>query len=72
MLKKNVFLLNKAVSYRYNDISNLYNDDEKINILSSNGKQYPLVLEEMSIPTMSKTLMAPGDDDPDPEDERCY
>ena len=35
-------------------------------------KMVPLVQVSPSPVTGSKTMQAPGDDDPDPQDERCY
>ncbi len=72
MLKKQVYLLSKASSYELEVITEHYNEEQSINVTVIDGEEYPLISQEMNIPTESKTLKAPGDDDPDPEDERCY
>lgn len=69
---KNVYLLAKASCYELKSLPGSYDEKRKINITMVNGKKYPLISLEMSPPTQSKTLADPGDDDPDPEDERCY
>ncbi len=69
---KNVYLLTNASSYELKNSPGLYDEKRNINIIMVDGKKYPLVSLEMSPPTQSKTFAAPGDDDPDPEDERCY
>ncbi|MCK4247165.1 MAG: hypothetical protein KAT49_04680 [Methanomicrobia archaeon] len=72
MSTKNVYLLKKANSYKLESLPGFYDEERQINLIPIDNKKCPLVSLEMSPPTQSKTFAAPGDDDPDPEDERCY
>jgi len=47
-----------------------YDEDQRLT-MSEDGVT-PLVSTSPSPATESKTMQAPGDDDPDPQDERCY
>jgi len=71
MLKR-VFLLTTANEIEFENIENNYDENKNINMIKINGKFIPFILHEFKDPTNSKTAQYPGDDDPDPEDERCY
>lgn len=72
MSLKQVFLLSKAHTYDLQYFANYYDEELCLNVINENGEKIPLVSREMNPPTESKTMAMPGDDDPDPEDERCY
>lgn len=72
MIPKPTFLLAHARSIDFQDIQNFYDEQEQLTVVSRSGETYPLVTEDMFGWTESKTMRAPGDDDPDPEDEGCY
>jgi len=48
-----------------------YNPELHLNTVSKED-QTPLVLSGVSAPTHSKTRQHPGDDDPDPGQDKCY
>ena len=54
------------------DLRDSYDENAQINVEYIDGQRKPLVLNSSIAYTASKTMAAPGDDDPDPEDERCY
>lgn len=72
MTGKRAYLLVTAKQYELEDVAAHYDEDQQINIVTQDGMRSPLVSKESSARTESKTLAAPGDDDPDPEDEGCY
>ena len=72
MPQKSTFLLTNAITFDFVEPLGFYDASRKINVCIVNGKKRPLVSQSMSPITESKTMAAPGDDDPDPEDERCY
>lgn len=72
MAMKEVYLLTKASLYELEKLPGSYDDECCMNIIKLDDERVPLVTVEMGGPTQSKTMAAPGDDDPDPEDERCY
>lgn len=72
MNKKNVYLLEQASSIELETHPGFYNETRSINVKIVEGIEYPLVSLDMNPGTESKTYAAPGDDDPDPDDERCY
>lgn len=47
-----------------------YDYEKDLNIIKDNGVEKLAVLHSDLTPTHSKTMAAPGDDDPD--DARCY
>lgn len=71
-MQKKVFLLSRANEISFENITDNYDHVQNLNIININGKSIPYILNESKIPTGSKTAQYPGDDDPDPEDERCY
>lgn len=72
MDKKNSFLLNGAHNLELKEPIGYYDYEHDINIKVEEDKIVPVVSLDMAPPTESKTAAAPGDDDPDPADERCY
>lgn len=67
------FLLSRSISLLPEiGIDCSYDQALDINCYSVNGKDIPVVLLSGSLTTQSKTLSAPGDDDPDKEAESCY
>ncbi|MEJ2344288.1 MAG: hypothetical protein P8090_02580 [Gammaproteobacteria bacterium] len=72
MGSKRSYLLAAARSYVKADVSSAYDEAQQINMVSRGSCRVPLVGEEWFMRTASKTMQAPGDDDPDPEDEGCY
>jgi len=72
MAVKRVLLLSKAYSFKLQDSPGFYDKKRKLNIVSIEGVDYPVVTIEGAPPTQSKTFAYPGDDDPDPVDESCY
>ena len=54
------------------ELRDCYDELEQINVEHIAGLRRPLVLNTSITHTASKTMSAPGDDDPDPEDERSY
>lgn len=71
-MQKKVFLLTKANEIEFENIEDNYDDGKNINMIKINGESLPFILNEFKNPTDSKTAQYPGDDDPDPDDERCY
>ncbi len=53
-------------------IASDYSVAEQLNIAQQDGEARPVVTLDWFASTGSKTAQAPGDDDPDPEDEGCY
>lgn len=72
MKQKRSYLLETARTFEMEEISSVYDDVQHINILARDGQAVPLVNDEGFGRTESKTMQAPGDDDPDPEDMACY
>jgi hypothetical protein len=67
------FLLSRSVSLLpEGGMGCSYDKQLDVNCYSVNGKNIPLVLLSGNLTTQSKTLSAPGDDDPDREAEICY
>ena len=54
------------------DLQYCYDETEQINVEHVAGKIKPMTFNASIAQTGSKTMSAPGDDDPDPEDEGCY
>lgn len=71
MNDKQVFLISCAQAITLTEAEALYNSALQINVLSTDN-QTPAVLAGQSAPTHSKTNQFPGDDDPDPGQDRCY
>ena len=72
LLSRRVFLLSKAHSLPLRSIKSYYDEELQINVVTRQNQIHPLVSEDKFGYTSSKTESAPGDDDPDPEDEGCY
>ena len=68
---KPVFLVSKAIVVEPDGPEGYYDTKLQLNTVSRDDRT-PLVLSGVSAPTQSKTLQRPGDDDPDPEQGRCY
>lgn len=70
---KHSFLLSRSV-YLFAESRDGYFYDKKmdVNYSSINDINIPTVIISNSLTTQSKTLAAPGDDDPDKEAENCY
>lgn len=68
---KRSFLLSCAHRLPLNDVQLMYDDDMQISVMKHRGITV-LPSTECYGWTESKTFAAPGDDDPDPEDEGCY
>jgi len=69
--KKPVFLLSGAVIVEPKGPEGHYNSDLQLNVLSKDGVT-PLISSGETAPTHSKTAAWPGDDDPDPAQDKCY
>jgi hypothetical protein len=72
MGRKRSYLLESAKSFEMEDVSSAYDEAQQMNMVSRGSDRVPLVGEDWFVRTGSKTMQAPGDDDPDPEDEGCY
>jgi hypothetical protein len=68
---KPVFLVAKAIVVKPEGPEGYYDPELELNTVSKFVKT-PLVLSGGSAPTHSKTYQRPGDDDPDPGQDRCY
>lgn len=68
---KPVFLVSKAMVIEPDGPAGYYNPELHLNTVSKED-QTPLVLSGVSAPTHSKTRQHPGDDDPDPGQDKCY
>ncbi len=66
-LLSNSKVFNKSM---VSDIGYSYDDLKDINMVIENGVSKIAVQSQSFSPTQSKTMAAPGDDDPD--HERCY
>jgi hypothetical protein len=67
------FLLSKASIFNIKDMEKVdysYDKESGLNMVVEDGIEKIAVLSQEFSPTHSKTMRAPGDDDPD--DERCY
>ena len=53
-------------------IASAYCATEQLNIARQDGETRPVATLDWFASTGSKTMQAPSDDDPDPEDEGCY
>jgi hypothetical protein len=69
--QKPVFLVSRAVTVEPEGIPGYYDSELQLKVVSKDDRT-PLVISGMTAPTHSKTFQAPGDDDPDPGQERCY
>ena len=69
---KRAFLMQSVQSYELEDVASCYDDSAQMSLISRGGTRIPLVSQGTFGRTESKTMQAPGDDDPDPEDEGCY
>ena len=71
-MHKPAFLLSRARCFELQDIAPHYDAKSQLNVLNTRAGALPLVLQGGYGMTESKTFAAPSDDDPDPDDERCY
>lgn len=73
MKKKRAFLMaeSRSIPNRV-ELGSSYDEMEQVNVEHIGGLLRPVALNPSVSQTGSKTMSAPGDDDPDPEDERCY
>jgi hypothetical protein len=71
-VKEKIYLLEEAFNCDFETPIGFYDNERQINVVLIDGKKHPLISFEMGLGTQSKTKAAPGDDDPDPEDMRCY
>jgi len=71
-MTKRVYLLSTARTFSMEDIRDSYDKALQLNVIRQGSENVPLVSIEAFGRTESKTMQAPGDDDPDPEDEGCY
>lgn len=69
---KNSFLLSKSLTLEILSVNSHYDHKRGINISRVGDKYIPTASVESNLSTQSKTLSAPGDDDPDVEAEHCY
>lgn len=72
MSAKRSYLLEGAKTVDMERIASTYNASQQMNCAVENGVERPVVASDCFARTGSKTAQAPGDDDPDPEDEGCY
>lgn len=70
-MKKRAFLLSGVPQITLTVPTDCYNPELEMNTVIQDGVNVPFVLNG-SDPTESKTFRRPADDDPDPDDERCY
>ena len=72
LTSKRAFLLSKAPRLPLQSLGDSYDEDQQLNVVVRRGQAKSLVSVDGFGYTASKTLHAPSDDDPDPEDEGCY
>lgn len=72
MGEKRSYLLAGARTIEMASIASAYSIADQLNIARQDGEPRPVVTMDWFASTGSKTAQAPGDDDPDPEDEGCY
>jgi len=70
-MKKNAFLLHGVEKVTLALPTGSYDQELELNTIVEDNAAVPFVLSG-SNPTESKTYQYPADDDPDPDDERCY
>jgi hypothetical protein len=71
-MKKSCFLLRNSMQLPLEEPLGEYDLTESLNVVTKDGRQIPLVTIAGAPPTHSKTLQAPGDDDPETAQELCY
>lgn len=72
MDEKRSYLLEGARTVDMASIASAYCATEQLNIAQQDDETRPVVTLDWFASTGSKTMQAPSDDDPDPEDEGCY
>ena len=73
MERKRAYLMAKARQLPVLvELGGCYDEQEKVNVQHLGGLRTPLAVNARITHTASKTFAAPGDDDPDPDDERFY
>lgn len=70
-VQKRTFLLSKALKIPFKDPIGVYDPKLQINVVSMSDST-PLISLAGAPPTHSKTLAAPGDDDPERGQDPCY
>ena len=70
-MEKRAFLLSGVPSFHLQVPQGKYDPALEMNSIEVDGQLRPYILEAAA-PTESKTFQYPADDDPDPDDERCY
>ena len=71
-MEKRAFLLHNSMQLPLKEPLGEYKPAESLNVIMHDGVQIPLVAMAGAPPTHSKTLAAPGDDDPESGQESCY
>ena len=66
------YLLAKSLRLPLEQSPFVFDTESDINTVEIDGHRVPAALACEMQDTMSKTMAAPGDDDPDPDDEDCY
>ena len=72
LTSKRAFLLSESHRLQLQNLGDSYDEDQQLNVVVRGDQAKPLVSGSGFGYTASKTLHAPSDDDPDPEDEGCY
>lgn len=72
MRRRPVLLFSGARTVPFDHRESFYDHEKRMTLVLVDGQAVPLVEASPSPVTQSKTAQAPGDDDPDPQDERCY
>ncbi len=72
MAKLRSYLMSRAKELAPVSTEATYDEKRQLNVLGVASGSVPLILADVCPPTHSKTMAAPGDDDPDEDDERCY
>lgn len=70
MAKHTVYILEESPHLVLSSQKSHYDPVRQINMVTIDSIECPIALVDRYPPTQSKTMAAPGDDDPD--DERCY
>ncbi|NOZ22872.1 MAG: hypothetical protein GXP25_17480 [Planctomycetes bacterium] len=71
-MKERPYLLTRALRLPMTEREMEYDTVTGLNMIQVNGSAAPAVTNLPPQETSSKTMAAPGDDDPDPDDEDCY
>lgn len=71
-MKATSFILQESSELSESHPKAVYHPIRQLSTLLEGYDNIPYVLSTEAPPTQSKTAEAPGDDDPDPDDELCY